>query len=291
MRSNNSLSRLLLAAFTLAAASCASSTKEAAPTAPTAPVTVTPFAGEVGMGIAYLQTRASDLVDAAEDLLQAVESRNLAAAQEAYFEARAPYEEIEVVARAFPDLHEAIDARAHEYPEGEMSPDFKGFHRIETFLFSRSKTEPAVKYAAQLLEDVENLQEVLADRGRFGASMSFESMIDRCGEISAKTITSEEEMWSDQTLLVVRHGWIGIHSQYRHFATKLRAKDARLAERLDRSYRQAMEVIAADFPIGQTTGAPYSLISLAKRRKIADASVKLRLFLIEAQAALELIEA
>lgn len=288
MRSLNRLSLLALPALALVAVGCTSSTKEAAPTTPATPIAMTPFAGEVGMGVAYLQTRASDLVDAAESLLQAVESKNLAAAKRAYYEARAPYEEIEVVSREFPELHRSIDARAHEFRRGEMSPEFRGFHRIEIFLFAREKTGPAVPHALRLLEDVEELQAVLADRGRFGAATSFDAMIDRCAEISTKTITSEEEAWSDQSLLAIKHGWIGVHSQYRHFASKVRAKNVRLAERLDRSYRQAMELIAGDFPQGQTAGSPFSMVNRSKKRKIADASVKLGLYLIEAQSALDL---
>lgn len=275
-------------AVLLLAASCASSTKEAAPATHSAPVTATPFAGEVGMGISYLQTRASDLVDAAEDLLQAIESRNLAASQLAYYSARAPYEEIEVIARAFPELHAAIDARAHDYVDGELSPDFRGFHRIEIFLFARGKTQPALKYAKLLLDDVEELQAVLADRGRFTAEQTFQAMIDRCSEISTKTITGEEETWSDQSLLAIRHGWIGVHSQYRHFAGKVRAKNVQLGERLDRSYRKALEIIAVDFPQGENYASPFSLVSRNKRREIADASVKLRMYLVEAQRVLEL---
>ncbi len=288
MRSSLWIRPTLLPVALLLAASCASSTKEAAPATPAAPVVATPFAGEVGMGISYLQTRAADLVDATEALLQAVESRNLAESQRAYYAARAPYEEIEVVSRAFPELHRAIDARAHDFVDGELSPEFRGFHRIEIFLFARGKTQPALKYAKFLLDDVEELQAVLADRGRFNASQSFQAMVDRCTEISTKTITGEEETWSDQSLLVIKHGWTGVHSQYRHFATKVRAENVQLGERLDRSYRKALELIAAEFPQGQTHASPYTLISRDKRRGIADASVKLRMYLAEAQQALGL---
>ena len=271
-------------------AGCASTTQEAAPSPP-ASVLVSPFAGEIGLGVSYLQTRAGDLVDAVEGMILALESRNLDGAKRAYFEARAPYEEIEVIASAFPELHRDIDARVHEFRTGELDPDFKGFHRIEIFLFSREKTNPALAYAKELLESVEELEAVLADRGLFDASMEFDAMIDRCSEIASKTITSEEEMWSDQSLVVVRHGWIGIHSVYRHFGGKVRAVDPKLAERIDRTYRQAIELIRNDFPIGQITGAPFSIIDRRKRRAIADASLKLRAQLVRAQIALDLIDA
>lgn len=272
--------------------SCASNkTQEAAPAQPATPLTATPFFGEVGLGVSYLQARAADLVDAVEGMILALENRDLQAAQRAYFEARAPYEEIEVVAAAFPELHRDIDARAYEFRSGELDEDFKGFHRIEIFLFSREKVKPALPVAKELLESVEELEAVLADRGLFSAEMEFAAMVDRCSDIASKTITSEEEMWSDQSLLVVRHGWIGIHNVYRHFAGQVRSVDVKLAERLDRSYRNAIELIRSDFPIGQVEGAPFSIIDRRKRRAIADASLKLRSHLVQAQIALELIDA
>lgn len=287
MRSPQPLRPLALSALLLVTVACQSTTKEAAPAQPT-PVVASPFAGEVGMGIAYLQTKAEELVTAAEDLMQSIEAQNLAAAQDAYYDARAPYEEIEVVARAFPELHHAIDARAYEFEAGEMSDEFGGFHRIEIYLFAREKTEPAIPFARRLVEDVEDLQAALTDRGRFDAATSFDAMIDRCTEISAKTITGEEEPWSDQSLMVIRHGWMGVHSQYRHFASKVRAENVQLAERIDRTYRQALELIAQDFPLGQTAGAPYSLVNRSKRRDIADASIKFALYLIQAEQELGL---
>lgn len=295
MRSKNRLPQALLSCTLPLLAGlmtgCASKTQEAAPSAPATPVVATPYAGEVGMGVSYLQTRASDLIDSVQNLIVALENRDLDSAKRHYFEARAPYEEIEIVARAFPQLHTSIDARAHEFQAGELDPDFGGFHRIEIFLFSREKTNPALPYAKALLDDVEDLESVLADRRRFDAAMEFEAMIDRCSEIASKTITSEEEMWSDQSLLVIRHSWIGIHSLYRHFAADVRKKDVKLAERIDRSYRKAIELIRADFPIGQIEGAPFSIIDRRKRRQIADASLNLRGYLIKAQETLGLIDA
>lgn len=269
-------------------AGCSSATKESAPVEPAGPAALAPFAGELGMGVSYLETRAADLVDAAEALLAAIEGQNLALAQRAYYDARAPYEEIEVLARCFPELHRDIDGRAYEFRAGELDPEFRGFHRIEVFLFARQRTTPALPYAARLLEDVEELQHVLTDRGRFDAATSFDAMIDRCAELATRTISGEEETWSDQSLLVIKHAWTGIHSQYRPFGPQVRERNAQLAERIDRTYRQAMELIAADFPKGQTAGGPFSLVDRTERREIADASMKLRMFLEAAAKTLEL---
>ncbi|MEO0661485.1 MAG: EfeM/EfeO family lipoprotein, partial [Planctomycetota bacterium] len=258
--------------------SAASDTQEAAPVSPGAEsFALAPFAGEVGMGVSYLQTRVADLKEAVDALVLAIESENLDAAKRAYYEARAPYEEIQVMAPVFPELDLSIDGRASDFDGGELSDEFRGFHRIESFLFARENTKSAIPYALELVEDVDELQMIFADRGLFDAETTFEALVVRCDELASRTITSEEETWSDQTLLVIKHAWTGIHSQYRHFGRDLREKDVVLAERLDRVYRQAMELIAADFPMGQTEGGPYTLVDRAKRRRIADASIKLRL--------------
>ena len=234
-------SRLVLALTTLdLATGCLASTKESAPAGPTGPVDSMPFASEVGQGVSYLSERSDDLGEAVERLVAAVEIGDLASCKNAYYDARAPYEEIEVLARAFPDLHLAIDGRSYEFPNGELDTDFRGFHRIEIFLFAREKPALALPYAQQLLEDVQSLRTALDDRTRYSAPMTFDAMIDRCMEIATKTVSSEEEMWSAQSLIVVRHAWIGVHSQYRYFGAKVRAKDVKLAERLDRSYRKAV---------------------------------------------------
>lgn len=288
MRVSLKLHAAAVTAAALLSASCQSTTQQAAPVAPAAKAVVAPFSGEVGMGVAYLQTKADELVTNVGELLEAIEAQNLALSQRAYFDARAPYEEIEVAAKVFPELHKRIDARAHHFRTGELDPDFRGFHRIETFLFSRQRTQPALKYAKYLLEDVEELQAALMDRDSFDAATTFDGMIDRCAELATSTITSEEEIWSDQTLLVIKHGWIGIHSQYRPFGSKVRAENAQLAERVDRAYRKAMELIATAFPMGQTAGGPYSLVDRDQRRAIADASMRLRLYLEGAKKTLGL---
>ena len=285
------LPRLVLAVSALSLAAGCHTTKESAPTGPVTPVAALPYASEVGQGMAYLQDEGASLVAAVEKLVAAIELGDLARCQSAYCEARAPYEEIEIMARAFPELHRSIDARSYDFPTGEFDPEFRGFHRIEVLLFARKKTGPALSYAQQLLADVQELETALADRQRYSAEMTFDAIIDRCMEIATKTVSSEEEMWSDQTLIVIRHAWIGIHSQYRFFGAKIRAKDATLAERLDRAYRKAVELIASDFPIGSTQGSPYSMISRRERREIADASLKLRRYLIQAQETLDLVDA
>ena len=73
-----------------------------------------------------------------------------------------------------------------------------------------------------------------------------------------------------------------------YFAGAVRSQDALLAERIDRAYRKAIEEIAGEFSSEGVEGSPFTLINMGQRRQIADASLQLRRYLIQARKALEL---
>lgn len=278
--------RALAPTIALLALSC-STTKEAAPPPPQ-PAKPMPFAAALSLGLADLTQRSADLVASVEKLLGAIEIRDISAAKTAYVQARAPYEEIEVLRAGFPELHLAIDGRPSDYVSGGLDPDFRGFHAIELALFGRDDLDAALPLTRALYEDVQTLRDELRSTFELDATTVFTTMIERTGEVAWKTITSEEETWSEATLTVIRHNWIGVHSVYRHFAGELRQRDGILAEQLDRAYRRALEVIARDFPVGELQGTPYNIVDRVKRRRIVDASLAFRARLVDAARALEL---
>lgn len=284
--SNRTRIHALAPAMVLLALAC-SSTKEAPPAPPTSAAPL-PFAAALSLGLADLTERSEDLVKAVEQLVGAIEMRDLAAAKAAYVRARAPYEEIEVLRAEFPDLHRAIDGRPADFAEGTLDPDFGGFHAIEHALFAREEVAAARQHAQALRDDVHTLSGELRSTIELDARTVFATMIERTGEVAWKTITSEEETWSDATLTVIRHNWIGVHAVYRHFAGSLRRADGILAEQLDRSYQRALEVIAQDFPGGEAQGTPYAIVDRMKRRKIIDASLSFRARLLDAAEALDI---
>ena len=284
--SNRTMLRVLAPALALLALSC-STTKEAAP-APPQPAAPTPFGAALSLGLADLTQRSGDLVTSVEKLLEAIEMRDISAARTNYVRARAPYEELEVLRAGFPELHLAIDGRPSDFARGGLDPAFGGFHAIELALFGRDDLDAALPLTKALLEEVQVLRGELQSTSELDAATTFSTMIERTGEVAWKTITSEEETWSDATLTVIRHNWIGVHTVYRHFAGELRKRDGILAEQLDRSYRRALEVIARDFPVGEVQGTPYTIVDRAKRRKIVEASLSFRARLVDAAEALEL---
>lgn len=268
------------------AAACATTKEAAPPPAPTA--APTPYSHAIGLSVAELANRSGDLVASVERLISALEGGDMTGARNAYVAARAPYEEIEVLRADFPELHRAIDGRAGDFAKGELDPAFTGFHAIEVALFARSDAKGALSHAIALEERVNELRDRLRQPSGLDAAACFQGMIERTGEVAWRTITSEEETWSDATLTVIRHNWMGVHAMYRNFSGSLRDKDGLRAEHVDRAYQRALEVIAEDFPVGQETGTPYSIVDRAKRRRIADASLSFRARLVDAAKALDL---
>lgn len=179
------------------------------------------FAEQVEGGLEYFRGRADDQLPLAEALLAAIEAGNLEEARAAYIEARPPYEEIEVLALNFEETDSDIDARPYAFDEGESSEDYRGFHRIEGLLFRDEDVEGAVPYAERLVESVMDLQEDLTARGNFSAATHFEGMIGLAGEAPSKKISSEEETYSDQSLLIFRHNLIGVFSQFEPFEAEV----------------------------------------------------------------------
>lgn len=272
-------------------AACQSTTMDSQPVATPAAVVRQPLSDAVSSGVAVALERCDDLIEAIEALVVALETGTLEGVSHAYAEARAPYEEIQVLASAFPELDLAIDGRSSEFAQGELDPDFRGFHRIEIFVFARQRMGAAMPYAVQLLEDARALRQALSERGRFSAAETFSGMERRCMDVATRMVSSEEEMWSNQSLLVIHHAWLGCYAQYKYFAGAVRDQDALLAERIDRAYRKAIEEVAGEFSSEGVEGSPFTLIDMGQRRQIADASLQLRRYLIQARKALELADA
>src|SRR5690606_20440099 len=180
-------------------------------------------------------------------------------ARRAYVESRPPYEEIETLAASFEESDRDIDARPYAFADGEQAEDFRGFHRIEVLLFGHEDVSAAVPYAAQLQQSVDRLERELQERARFSAAGHFDGMIALATEVAAKKISSEEETWSDQSLLIFRHNWIGVRSQFEPFSQVLSISTA---QRVLHACEAADELVAPYFRDGTAAAAPYSGISM-----------------------------
>ncbi len=175
------------------------------------------YAQQVDEGLDYFRKMAQRQLPLCTSMLAAIGSGNLQKAKDTYVEARPPYEQIEVLAVSFEQTDADIDARPYAFDGGEADPEFRGFHKIEAFLYRDEDLRSALPYAQTLVESVETLMQDLNQRQNFSAQLHFEGMISLATEVAAKKISSEEETWSDQSLLIFKENWNGIYSQYKPF--------------------------------------------------------------------------
>lgn len=246
------------------------------------------YAAQVDEGLAYFRRRAEDQLPLVEALLAAVKANDMGRAREAYIASRPPYEEIEVLAANFEQTDSDIDARPYGFDEGETSEEFKGFHRIEGLLFRDEDLRAALPYAEGLVESVRALQGDLARRESFDAVTHFEGMIGLANEIPSKKVSSEEETYSDQSLLIFRHNWEGIYSQFKPFASEVETRDARAASGVEAAYQEARGLVEPYFSAGTVAAEPYSSVGMAERAKIVKVGYRLRDALSKAAETLEL---
>jgi iron uptake system component EfeO len=230
----------------------------------------------VAGGVGYFSKRCDEQMKLCRNLEKAIASGNLQAAQAAYVEARPPYEEIETLAYAFEDTDADIDARPYAFDQGESSEDFRGFHKIEVLLFGYQTLDEAMPYATRLSQSIGELKTQLGELDRFDAEGQFGGMYALTNEVAAKKVSSEEETWSDQSLIIFKHNWIGAFSQFSPFAPLVARSNPQKAEAVKIAYDAAMETLKPHFKKGVVAATPYSRIGMTERRSMADASNRMR---------------
>ncbi len=233
-----------------------------------------PSSEAVAKGLTYFQDRAATQAVLCRDLTVAIESGDFEAARQAYGAARPPYEEIEVHAGAFADIDADIDARPYAFDGGETSGDFKGFHRIEALLFRDRDLAGALPVAQELERSIAALSAALGEADRFSDKLFFEGLIALPEEVASKKISSEEGTWSDLSLVIFRHNFIGVQSQYAGFAEAVEAKNVAAYERAQMAFLQAQAVLEPYFEGGGVTR--YSDVRAFERGAIVKAAYDIR---------------
>ena len=244
------------------------------------------YTEQVQAGIQYFQKQAQEQLPLAQKLLEALKSGNLETAKTAYVNSRPPYEQIEVLAGNFEQEDTDIDARPYAFDAGDEDEAFKGFHKIEALIYRDGDLKAAVPYGEGLIASINSLIGKLNDPNNFNAKDHFGGMIAVATEVPAKKISSEEETWSDQSLLIFKNNWIGIYSQYEPFAPLVKEKDATLAANVESAYQACLKTVESFFTQGQVAAKPYSSVNPQQRGAILEASYKYRDALIKARDAL-----
>ncbi len=119
------------------------------------------FIGPLAEYQVYLVLESADLIDAAQELNDAIKAGDVARAKSLYEPARAPYLHVAPVAERLGDLDATINANADYFEKREQDPAFSGFHRIEYGLFAQNSTEGLGPVADKLVSDAAALKERL----------------------------------------------------------------------------------------------------------------------------------
>ena len=244
------------------------------------------YTAEVDAGLAYFKEQTMAQLPLVEALAAAIKSGDLAAAQQAYIESRPPYEQIEVLALNFEDTDTDIDARPYAFDNGEADEAFKGFHRIEALIFRDEDLAASQPYADELVASVKTLMTNLEARENFDSPSHFEGMIGLATEVPAKKISSEEETYSDQSLLIFQENWKGIYSQFEPFAAQLKTIDPESVAAVKTAYENALATVAPYFTSGQVAAQPYSGLDATQKSDIVKAAYSFRDSLINAKTKL-----
>ena len=113
----------------------------------------------------YLTLRGRSLAQATEQLQQQIAAGDLAAAQQAYRDARAVDQQMALAVGLFSDLDQRLNARADYFAQREQDPEFMGFQRLAYGLFEQKSLDGLLPVAEQLNRDVTDLRARLRAEG------------------------------------------------------------------------------------------------------------------------------
>lgn len=224
-------------------------------------------------GVAYFAGLCTNQQAAFVPLLRAIELRDYSRAVASYVAARPFYEEIETLANSFQQIDADIDARPYVFLKGEDDPSFRGFHVIERLLYRDQDVGAALGPARVLKRSIDTLCATLADPSRFSPRKSWAGLLALAEEVPAKKISSEEETWSDLSIMIFRSNFRGIFSQYAPF-TAVDGVSPKAAGAVNATYARIVKLIDEVDPVNGFAGRPngrarpYSDVSIEYRRKI-----------------------
>lgn len=252
----------------------------------------------VATGVADLRAKAEKSLVLVTALMDAINSGDLDAAKAAYIVSRPYYEQIEVLANSFGETDSDIDARAYSFVHGEAIEGrevldepgafFKGFHRIEGLLFRNGNVTSAARWGEILVASSEQLVTDLSDTEAFSPALSFQGMIGLSTEVGAKKMSSEEETYSDMSVLIFHNNFLGVMSQYEPFSPLVAAADSEADAAVNAALSDAFATVEPFITVDgdKTTYAPYSTLTIEDRASIQSAAYAIADALVLARDAL-----
>jgi iron uptake system component EfeO len=191
----------------------------------------------------YVNANLRELVKGVQAFTDAVKAGKIDEAKKLYAQVRRPYERIEPIAELFADLDKSIDARADDHEQGEKSPDFIGFHRIEYGLWVEKSTKGLAPVADRLLADCKELQKRVTtltfppEKVVGGAAVLIE-------EVAATKISGEEERYSHTDLDDFQANFEGADKIFELLRPLVEKKDKAFADKTAANFKTVFDVLA-----------------------------------------------
>jgi iron uptake system component EfeO len=209
-----------------------------------ASTTTAPAGGAAATAVAeyrkYVEAQAALLVPTTTTFVNAVKSGDVALAKKLYPDARTHYETIEPIAESFGDLDPEIDARENDVPANE----FKGFHRIEKQLWVAGNTTGMSPVADELLVNVKQLRSLIPTIKLEPAQIA-NGAVELMNEVASSKITGEEDRYSHTDLWDFDANDDGSIAAFKAVRPLVAAKDAALADTIDRQFASTDEALDA----------------------------------------------
>ena len=227
-------------------------------------LTLRQFLGPLSEYKVYLTLQGNQAVKAAEALRDSIASGDVAAAQEAWRQARLPYRRIEPLAHRLSDLERRIDPLAAYLEARETDPEFSGYHRLEHQLFAKNSVEGLEPVADQLVTDLTALVARLKEM-----PLDPQLLIALPGEMSAQIATGQvpagENLYAGNDLQELSASLDGIGKLSGLLAQALGAADPELARQID----QQLQKMRTDLDqIAATSPATYADVSAAQKKQL-----------------------
>jgi iron uptake system component EfeO len=220
----------------------------------------------------YVDTQVANLRTAVQKLDHALHGTDLAAAQDAYLQARPFYERIEPVAESFtvgPDNLDAdIDLRIQDVKKGEP---WTGFHPIERGLFQRRSLSGLAGLGDGLVANVKKLQGKTTglEYQPFELANGAGELLD---EVATSKISGEEEHFAHSDLSDFQANDEGAEQAFAALEPGLRKIDAALTDAVATRFKALDTLIAKYRTDANASGFVfYGELTKADKRAFSEA--------------------
>ncbi|MFW0796267.1 iron uptake system protein EfeO [Gordonia sp. CPCC 205515] len=242
----------------------------------------------------YIITQVNSLVTNTQPLVDAVNAGDIAAAKEAYAQARPYYERIEPVAGAFctdgstdcsentaVSLDFAIDARPAALSPGDK---WEGFHVLEKAIFETNNLNGMQPVAAELMTNIKQLQTVV-NKPEFVIAPAdiVNGAGDLLDEVSTTKLTGEEEAYSHIDILDMQANVEGSEQAFAMVKPALKEIDPELTQQITDAFAKVDTLMDSFRDPNQPGGFKlFTQVTEEQKREMAAAIIAVKEPLSEA---------